>query len=85
MSVGCPVITTDAHGGGPSFVTEDGKYGLLVPRGDQEKLVEAMEHMLQADVRARYSKLGQQRAEALSPIASANALVDFLTGQLRLD
>jgi glycosyltransferase involved in cell wall biosynthesis len=85
MSVGCPVITTDAQGGGPRFVTDDGKYGLLVPRGDQEKLVEAMEHMLQADVRAHYSKLGQERVEALSPMASANALLDFLTGQLKLD
>jgi glycosyltransferase involved in cell wall biosynthesis len=84
MSVGCPVITTDAQGGGPRFVTDNGKYGLLVPRGDQEKLVEAMVSMLQADVRARYSKLGQQRIEALSPIASANALLDFLTGQLKL-
>jgi glycosyltransferase involved in cell wall biosynthesis len=85
MSVGCPVITTDAHGGGPSFVTDNGKYGLLVPRGDQEKLVEAMVRMLRADVRARYSKLGKKRVGALSPIACADALVDFLTGQLGLD
>ena len=84
MSVGCPVITTDAHGGGPKFVTDNGRYGLLVPRGDHEVLAEAMVHMLQADVRARYSKLGQQRTEAMSPIASANTLVDFLTGQLSL-
>jgi glycosyltransferase involved in cell wall biosynthesis len=84
MSVGCPVITADAQGGGPRFVTDNGRYGLLVPRGDQEKLVEAMVRMLQADVRARYSELGQQRIEAMSPIASANALVDFLVGQLRV-
>jgi glycosyltransferase involved in cell wall biosynthesis len=85
MSVGCPVIATDAHGGGPRFVTDNGKYGLLVPRGDREKLVEAMVCMLQADVRARYSNLGQERIEAFSPLACANALVDFLTGQLGLD
>jgi glycosyltransferase involved in cell wall biosynthesis len=85
MSVGCPVITTDAQGGGPNFVTDNGKYGLLVPRGDKEKLAEAMVRMLQTDVREQYSKLGLQRIEALSPIASANALVNFLTGQLRLD
>lgn len=85
MSVGCPVIATDAQGGGPSFVTDNGKYGLLVPRGDQPELVEAMVRVLEPDVRARYSKLGQERIEALSPIASANTLVDFLTGQLRLD
>ena len=66
-------------------MTDDGKYGLLVPRGDRAKLAEAMVRMLQPDVRARYSKLGQQRVEALSPITSANALVEFLTGQLGLD
>jgi glycosyltransferase involved in cell wall biosynthesis len=84
MSVGCPVISTDAQGGGPRFVTDNGKYGLLVPRGDQAKLVEAMVCMLQPDIRARYSKLGQQRIEVLSPVASANALLDFLTCQLKL-
>src|SRR5262245_5962559 len=84
MSVGCPVITTDAYGGGPDFVTDDGKYGLLVPRGDPEKLAEAMVHMLRTDVRARYSRLGLQRIEAFSPTASANVLVDFFTAQLSL-
>jgi len=85
MSADCPVITTDAHGGGPRFVTENGKYGLLVPRGDKEKLAGAMVRMLQADVRARYSKAGRQRVDAFSPAASASALIDFLTGQLKLD
>jgi glycosyltransferase involved in cell wall biosynthesis len=84
MSVGCPVITADAMGGGPRFVTDNGRYGLLVPRGDQKQLVEAMVRMLQTDVRARYSGLGQHRIKAMSPIASANALVDFLTVQLGL-
>jgi glycosyltransferase involved in cell wall biosynthesis len=84
MSAGCPVITTDALGGGPRFVTDNGTYGLLVPREDRAKLTEAMEQILQPDVRARYSELGQQRAEELSPLASANALVDFLSKRLRL-
>lgn len=85
MSVGCPVIGTDAHGGGPSFVTDDGKYGLLVPPGDKEQLAEAMMRILQPDIRAKYSNLGQQRADALSPLASGNVLLDFITGQLSLD
>lgn len=85
MSAGCPVITTDAQGGGPRFVTDDGRYGLLVPRGDQAKLTEAMARMLQPEVRARYSELGQRRADALSPAASAGVLVDFLSRRLGLD
>ncbi len=85
MSVGCPVIATDAHGGGPSFVTDAGKFGLLVPRGDGEKLAEAMMCMLEPEIRRQYSNLGQQRAEALSPLASGNVLLDFATTQLGLD
>ena len=84
MSVGCPVITTDAEGGGPRFVTDNGRYGLLVPRGDRAQLVEAMGRMLQPDVRARYSELGQQRLQAFSPTTCASALVDFLSEHLAL-
>jgi glycosyltransferase involved in cell wall biosynthesis len=84
MSVGCPVITTDAQGGGPRFVTADGAYGLLVPRDDRAQLAEAMTRMMQPDIRARYSDLGQQRAETLSPEACATALVEFLSGYLGL-
>ena len=84
MSVGCPVVTADSLGGGPRFVTEDGKYGLLVPRGDRAKLAEAMETILQPEVRAHYAELGRQRVEALSPIACASTLTDFLRGHLNL-
>ena len=52
MSVGRPVITTDSLGGGPRFVTADGAYGLLVPRGDSTQLAEAMARMLDPEVRA---------------------------------
>jgi glycosyltransferase involved in cell wall biosynthesis len=80
MSVGCPVIATDAKGGGPRFVTDNGRHGLLVTRGDREELAEAMGRMLQADVRARYAALGQKRIGALTPRVCADALLDFLAG-----
>jgi glycosyltransferase involved in cell wall biosynthesis len=84
MSTGCPVISTDSRGGGPRFVTDNGRYGLLVRRGDKDELVAAMERILEPTVRARYAALGKERAETLSPIACANAFVDFLTGRLRV-
>ena len=62
ISVACPVVTTDAQGGGPRFVTDNGAYGLLVPTGDAASLSNAMAHLLQPDVRARYSELGRKRA-----------------------
>ena len=79
MSVGCPVIATDALGGGPRYVTDDGHYGVLVPRGSRHELAEAMVEMLQAESRARYSELGLQRAAIFSPAASAEALIGFLS------
>jgi glycosyltransferase involved in cell wall biosynthesis len=84
MSVGCPVISTDAQGGGPRFVTENGRYGLLVPRDNQDALSEAMTTMLRPDVRAHFSELGPQRVETLSPEACASALLDFLAEQLEV-
>jgi len=85
MSVACPVITTDAQGGGPRFVTQDGTCGVLVPRGDSAKLAGAMERMLEPEVRAHYSQLGVQRADELSPTACATTLTDFLSEAFRLD
>jgi len=78
MSVGCPVVTADSLGGGPRYVTDEGKYGLLVPRSDPAKLAGAMAEMLQPEVRARFAELGYQRVEAFSPVACASMLIDFL-------
>jgi glycosyltransferase involved in cell wall biosynthesis len=85
MSVGCPVIAADSQGGGPRFVTDDGTYGLLVPRGDVDRLAESMCTMLDREVRARYSALGERRADAVSPAASARALTDYLARRFGLD
>jgi glycosyltransferase involved in cell wall biosynthesis len=84
MSVGCPVVTTDSLGGGPRFVTGDGEYGILVPKGDRQGLAAAMEQMLLPDVRARFAELGLKRSEQMSPVASATALIDFLSATLGL-
>jgi glycosyltransferase involved in cell wall biosynthesis len=78
MSAGCPVISTDAQGGGPRFVTDDGQYGLLVPRNNARQLADAMLAILQPTLRKQFTDLGMQRAEALSPAASAASLLEFL-------
>ena len=82
MSTGCPVISTDALGGGPRYITDDGHYGILIPRGDGPALTEAMRGALQPGVRARYSALGLKRIEALTPAACADTLTKFLVKQL---
>lgn len=78
MSVSCPVIAADAVGGGPRFVTDDGRYGVLVPRNDRAALVAAMEGMLSPATRDAYSARGLERIRAFSPLRSATALVDYV-------
>ena len=85
MSADCPVISADSQGGGPRFVTQDGKCGILIPVRDRAKLTEAMERMLSPEVRAEYRELGRQRAEELSPVSSAHALIEFLSNHLGLE
>jgi glycosyltransferase involved in cell wall biosynthesis len=84
MSVGCPVITTGSKGGELNSMVDNGRYGLLVPPGDRAMLAEAMGRMLQPDIRAQYSTLGQERIRALTPTASARALVDFFSDHFGL-
>jgi glycosyltransferase involved in cell wall biosynthesis len=84
MSVGCPVISTDAQGGGPRYVTDGGTCGMLVERGERSALADAMAEMLRPDVRVRYAELGRARVAAFSPEACAEALLDFLSVRLEV-
>jgi glycosyltransferase involved in cell wall biosynthesis len=78
MSVGLPVISTDATGGGPRFVLDGGRYGVLVPKGDAEALAAAMISMTDASARAKYAALGRERARDFSPSAVGASLVEFI-------
>lgn len=46
MSIGMPVISTDCSPGGAALLINNKENGLLVPRGDVDKLYEAMEYMV---------------------------------------
>ena len=59
MAMGCGIITTDVAG--PSEVIEDGISGIAVPVKDSEALAEAMQKMLQEDIRNKYIENGLKR------------------------
>jgi len=81
MSVGCPIISTDASGGGVRYILQDGKYGVLVPKEDEIKLGEAMiEFATQKSVVQRYKELAQLRAKDFYPKVVGQKLIKFLSG-----
>ena len=45
MAVGCPSIATDCASGGPRSVVKNGMNGILIPVGDENALVAAMERI----------------------------------------
>ena len=46
MAMGFPVISTDCPAGGPAELIKNEENGILVPVGDEEKLVKALEKMI---------------------------------------
>ncbi|MGQ9750660.1 glycosyltransferase, partial [Desulfosoma sp.] len=62
LSCGVPVAAMDCPSG-PREILQDGRFGLLVPDGDEAALTEAIGRLLRdATLRARYAALGIQRA-----------------------
>lgn len=62
MACGTPVVATDCPSG-PTFVLENGRYGLLVPVGDISALALAVTRVLSDDALAkRLSEVGRLRA-----------------------
>ncbi len=46
MALGLPCVSTDCPAGGPRFLIEHGKNGLLVPVGDAEKMANAISKLI---------------------------------------
>jgi glycosyltransferase involved in cell wall biosynthesis len=80
MACGVPVIATDAIGGGPRTVLDGGRYGILIPTGNQEALVEAMARLMNDGVyRQELCNLGYECVRISDPTAVAKAWLDFAT------
>ena len=63
LAVGVPSVSTDCPCGGPRMLIEHGTNGLLVPVGDEEKLVEALDFLLSdQEFAAQIGKNAAQKA-----------------------
>ncbi|WP_017317171.1 glycosyltransferase [Mastigocladopsis repens] len=79
MACKVPVISTDAIGGGPRSILENGKYGNLVPRDDPEALATAIYKALTSkDWRSQLITASQRQSEAFKPEAIAQQWLTFL-------
>jgi glycosyltransferase involved in cell wall biosynthesis len=78
MREGLPVISTDAAGGGARFVLDDGRAGMLVPKGDREALAQAMTAMADPSIRRRYAALATARAACFAPAPVGTALLELI-------
>lgn len=67
MALGLPVISTDCPCGGPKFLIEHGKNGLLVPVGDVTAITEALTELLEHPEKA--NAMGQAARTIAEPLA----------------
>lgn len=64
MAMGVPVVVSDAEGF--KEVVEDKETGIIVPKGNVEKLAEALEELvLNKEKRKKYGRQGRERVEVL--------------------
>jgi glycosyltransferase involved in cell wall biosynthesis len=66
LSCGVPAVAMDCPAG-PREILDGGRYGLLVPEGDEAAMSEALGRLLRdANLRAHYAELGKERAKHYS-------------------
>ena len=73
MAIGMPVIATDCLGGGAKSVINNESNGLLVPRGDAEKLCCAMKSYIE---NLSLSESCGQNAQKIREEFSVNSITD---------
>jgi glycosyltransferase involved in cell wall biosynthesis len=79
MNLGVPVVVTNCHAG-PSEITEDGKYGILIPSEDPDALAEVLLKVLtDSQLRDKLSALALKKSDDFGYEASLEAYEHLLT------
>jgi glycosyltransferase involved in cell wall biosynthesis len=79
MACGCPVVSTNCRSG-PAEILEGGRYGPLVPVGDDAALAQAMARMLEVPPDAEFLR---RRAGAFTVERATDAYLEALFDQPR--
>ena len=80
MSLGLPVISTDASGGGPREVIRSGTNGVLVPVGDKDAIADAMvEVMSDYTYSEKLASNAHRIVEAMSPGATLKKWESYIS------
>lgn len=80
MSAGCPVICTNAMGGGIEYILNNGEYGMLIVRDNEAELAQAMERMTDESIRQKYRDKALRRVQDFCPEQVGGKLLHFLSG-----
>ena len=68
MSVGVPTVSTDCSPGGPRFLTDNGRRGILVSVDDTQAIADAMSIIADDnEIASHYSLLGLEIIDELNP------------------
>lgn len=80
MGIGIPCISTDCPCGGPRYLIEDGKNGMLIPVGDLKSLVNAMEKLVcDTELSDSISHEAVRIKDRLSSAKIAEQWIDYCT------
>lgn len=78
MAIGLPAICTDCPCGGARMVIQNRVNGLLVPVGDTEKLVEAMQELTEHNLQEQISEKEIETAAMLTPARIAGQWLSLI-------
>lgn len=77
MACGLPCISTDCPCGGPSFLIQNGKNGLLVPVGSSEHLVDSIINLIKNPDFA--NRLGKEARKIISTLEPSKVFNEWLS------
>jgi glycosyltransferase involved in cell wall biosynthesis len=79
MCCGVPVVATDALGGGPRHILDNGRFGVLVPRNDERVLADSLLRLItSAEARVRLAAAGRFRCRDFSPKKIAEQWISLI-------